>query len=132
MAKEMPSRLRQMIEERDQGRSELRGEFDRSREDDASISQENLHLKDSYLGQKGEGERSDAAAEPVREPTMVEQERPEPKPRPPEEIAREADRERFEDRWKAQMDRSSLEREAAPEQDNEREQDVERDRERDF
>ncbi len=132
MAKEMPSRLRQMIEERDLRRSELRAEFDRSREDDASISHENLHLKDSYIGQKGEDERSEAAAEPDRKPTMVEQERPEPKPRPQEEMAREADREKFENRWKAQMDRSTLDREAASEQDNQREQDVERDRERDF
>ena len=130
----MPSRLRQMIEERDQGRSELETEFDRAREDAASISQENLHLKDSYLGQKeqGEADRSDTAAEPIREPTMVEQERPEPKPRPPEEIAKEADREKFEDRWKAQMERTAMEREAAPEQDNNREQDMDRDRERDF
>ena len=129
----IPSRLRQMIEERDQGRSELRDEFDRSREDDASISQENLHLKDSYLGQKeqGEAERSDTAVEPEREPTMVEQEKPEPRPRPPEEIARQADKEKFEHRWKAQMDRAAVEREAAPEQDNNREQDMDRDRTRD-
>ena len=121
-----------MIEERDQGRSELRDEFDRSREDDASISQENLHLKDSYLGQKeqGETERSDSAVEPERDPTMVEQEKPEPRPQPPEEIARQADREKFEDRWKAQMDRAAFDREAAPEQDNSREQDMERDRDR--
>ena len=131
MAKEMPSRLRQMIEERDLGRSELRAEFDRSREDDASISHENLHLKDSYIGQKGEDGRSEAAANPDREPTMVEQERPEPKPRPPEKMAREADRKKFVDRWKAQMDRSALEKEAAPEQDNQLEKDFERDRSRD-
>lgn len=127
----IPSRLHQMIEERDQGRSELRGEFDRSREDDATISHENLHMNDSYVGQKEQQGRSDSVAEPDREQTMVEQERPEPKPRPPEEVARQADKEKFEDRWKAQMDRAATERDAAPEQDNHREQDVERDRERD-
>ncbi len=130
----IPSRLREMIEERDQGRSELENEFDRAREDDASISQENLHLKDSYLGQKEQGEtdRSESATEQNREPSMVEQERPEPKPRPPEDVAKEADREKFEDRWKSQMEKSENEREAAPEQDNNREQDMDRDRERDF
>lgn len=39
------SRLRRMLEERDQGRSETRDEFDTAREDDASVSHENAHLR---------------------------------------------------------------------------------------
>lgn len=103
MAKEMPSRLRQMIEERDQGRSELRDEFDRSREDDASIRQENLHLKDSYLGQRTRGD--DAA----REKTMIEQERPEPRPVPPRSTGPLQDRITAADRLAREHDRATQE-----------------------
>lgn len=111
MAKEMPSRLRQMIEERDLGRSELRAEFDRSREDDASISHENLHLKDSYFGQRESG------ADPAREKTMVEQERPEPRPTPPRTTGPLQDRITAADRLAREHDRAT--------QENSREEDRE-------
>ncbi|MEO1661081.1 MAG: hypothetical protein AAFR51_08845 [Pseudomonadota bacterium] len=41
-----PSRLRRMLDERDQGRSETRDEFNTAREDDAAVSHENAHLRD--------------------------------------------------------------------------------------
>lgn len=43
------SRLRQMVEDRERGISETRDEFDRSREDDASVSHENAHLRTEDL-----------------------------------------------------------------------------------
>ena len=123
------SPLRQMLKDRDElGRSELVEEFDRSRADDASISQENLHLKDSYQGQKeqGDSERSDPKVESNRGSGMVEREQPQPAPRPPEHIARPAEREAYAQRLLQERDQAAQAREAEP--DREQEQDRERDR----
>ena len=130
MSNQQPlSPLRQMLKDRDElGRSELIEEFDRSRVDDPSISQENLHLKDSYLGQKeqGDSERPDTNSETNRGSGMVEREQPQPAPRPPEHIARPAERETFAQRMLQERDQAAQAREAEP--DREQEQDRERDR----
>jgi hypothetical protein len=112
MTKEIQSRLRDMIEERDQGHSELREEFDKSRADDASVSRENEHLKDSYVGQKTQGD------DRAQEKTRVEQDRPEPRPTPPRGVGPIQDR-------ITEMDRLSIEQErAAQEKDQDREMEM--------
>jgi len=111
MTKEIQSRLREMIEERDLGQSEFRDEFDKARADDASVSRENEHLKDSYVGQKTQGD------DQTQEKTMVEQERPEPRPTPPRGVGAIQDR-------ITEMDRLAMEQERAA-KENEYDQDRE-------
>ena len=100
-----------MIEERDLGQSEFRDEFDKARADDASVSRENEHLKDSYVGQKTQGD------DQTQEKTMVEQERPEPRPTPPRGVGAIQDR-------ITEMDRLAMEQERAA-KENEYDQDRE-------
>ena len=123
MTKEIQSRLRDLIEERDQGRSELREEFDKSRADDASVSRENDHLKDSFVNEKTQGD------DHAQEKTMVEQERPEPRPTPPRSTGAIQDRITEMDRLAAERDRFTPEKEKDREMemgDEERSRDEER------
>ena len=99
MSKEIQSRLKAMIDERDQGHSELREEFDKSRTDDPAQSRENEHLKDSYVGEKAQGD------DRGQEKKMVEQERPVPRPSPPRSTGAIQDRITEIDRLAAEQDR---------------------------
>lgn len=112
MSKEIQSRLRAIIDERDQGQSELREEFDKSRTDDPAQSRENEHLKDSYVGEKAQGD------DRSQEKTMVEQERSAPHLTPPRSTGSIQDRITHERNMALDNER------AAQEKDQDREMDL--------